>query len=251
MKKIQKTLIVIGALCILYGIGVVAIIGVTHWFDLFGIIAGIGIAGIGFTMPFFKSLPRLLRYLFILILITVLSGFIFTEMQIAIQGQRAPEPGAAYVIVLGAKVDGTEPSISLSRRIKAAAVYMLENPLSVAVATGGRGVGESITEAQAIATGLEELGIDLSRIKEEGQSTSTKENLLYGLDVIEENGGNTRSKVVIISSEYHVFRAKKLAEAIGYKNISTKGCSSMLYLTPQYYAREFAALVKEKKDGNI
>ena len=80
MKKIQKTLIVIGALCILYGIGVVAIIGVTHWFDLFGIIAGIGIAGIGFTMPFFKSLPRLLRYLFILILITVLSGFIFTEM---------------------------------------------------------------------------------------------------------------------------------------------------------------------------
>lgn len=251
MKRFGEIFIIAGVLCFLYGLGVVAIIGVTHWFDLFGMIVGVGITCIGLSAPFFKRFPKFLRYFLLVSLL--IAGFVFslTEMAIVAEGQRAPEPDAAYVIVLGEKVHGMQPSFALARRIEAAAAYMHENPNALALGTGGRGEGESISEGEAIVERLEALGIDVSRLYTESKSTTTKENLLYALQVIEENGGSAENKVVIVSSNYHVFRAKKLAEAVGYKDVSTKGCRSMFYLTPHYYAREFAAVVKEKMDGNI
>lgn len=248
---LQKGLLLTSIAFLFYGLGVVAIIGITHWFDFFSIMVGAGFACAAFSAPFFIKLPNILKRTFSFLFIAIFLGFAFTELLIIAEGQTFPKPKAEYVIILGAKVEGFEPSLALNYRINAAAEYMIENCESVALATGGQGVDECISEAEVIKQGLIALGIDPSRILVETQSASTKENFSYGLQIIESVGGSSTSSIVIVSSKYHVFRAKKLAEAIGYERVSTKGCPSMNYLLPHYYAREFVALIKEKWDGNI
>lgn len=251
MKQFSKIFIVIGILSVAYGAGVVSIIGVSHWFDFASVVAGVGIIAFVFLAPSFKILPKRIKQGFLFVLILALCIFGLTEMRIITEGQELPLAGADYIIVLGAKVEGENPSFALARRIEAAAEYMLANPSAIALATGGRGADEMISEGNAIANGLCALGIEQSRILVENKSTSTKENLFYALNIINKNGGSSKSRIVIVSSGYHIFRAKKLAEMIGYQNVSAKGCQSMPYLAPHYYAREFAALIKEKLDGNI
>lgn len=80
------------------------------------------------------------------------------------------------VIVLGAGVNGTEPSLILQSRIDAAADYLERHPDVLAVLSGGRGPGEEITEAKAMAQGLTQRGIPASRLILEEASTSMAEN---------------------------------------------------------------------------
>ena len=251
MEGFRKILFILGALFVLYGLGVVLIIGIHHWFDFFGIITGALMIAFAIGAPVFKELPSSIKLFASLIFIGTFCMFLVVQACVVRQGQSPPAAHAEYVIVLGAKVEGDTPSVTLLRRIEAASEYMLQNPRAIALTTGGCGIGEHISEGCATAGGLSSLGIDSSRILIEEESTSTRENLLYALQMIEQDGGSADSSVVIVSSAYHVFRARKLAESIGYKKVSTKGCASMPYLIPHYYAREFAALIKEKLDGHI
>ena len=57
-----------------------------------------------------------------------------------------PLPADA-VIVLGAGVNGTEPSLSLRTRLDAALDYLEAHPDIPVVLTGGTGYGEEISEA--------------------------------------------------------------------------------------------------------
>ena len=68
---------------------------------------------------------------------------------------------ADYIIILGARVKGDVPSLSLQYRIETAASYMMNNSETIAIASGGQGPGEDITEAEAIKRGLVEHGINV------------------------------------------------------------------------------------------
>lgn len=65
-------------------------------------------------------------------------------------------PNLEYIIVLGAHVEGTRLTKALLERTRRALQYMEEK----AVLSGGKGDGESITEAQAMCNYLVEHGID-------------------------------------------------------------------------------------------
>lgn len=180
-----------------------------------------------------------------------LTAFLLLEALIVSAALAGPEPGASYAVVLGAGVDGTTPSLTLSRRIRSAARYLQSYPDTIAVATGGQGPGEYISEAEAIAVELVRLGVDPARILLEAASTTTKENVLFARQVIEAAGGSVEDSVVIISSSFHLYRAVKLAGSVGFRDVSGQGSPSMRYLEPHYFAREAAALIKEKLDGNL
>ena len=251
MNRPQKIMTALGTVLILYGLGVLALIGYSHWFDAAGILAGIGWIGLAQWGPRIcaskKPAPRLLAGL----LAVAVSGFFLMEGAIVHAALQTPLPGAAYVIIPGAKVNGAVPSLTLDRRIRGAAEYLLDNPDAVAVATGGQGCGEALSEAAGIARELENLGIVPERILLEAESTTTRENLLFALQTIEARGGSGQEPTVIVSSAFHLYRAQRLAAALGYAAVSGKGCPSMGYLEPHYFAREAAALVKEKLDGNL
>ena len=54
------------------------------------------------------------------------------------------------VIVLGCKVNGTRPSLSLERRLDKATEYLIEHKDAMCIVTGNKGSDEEISEAQCM-----------------------------------------------------------------------------------------------------
>ena len=152
------------------------------------------------------------------------------------------DEGAKTVIVLGCKVNGSTPSKYLYDRCKAAAEYLNENPDAVAVLSGGQGSDEDISEAQCMENVLTQMGIDKSRLYQEDKSTNTTENIVFSKEVIAEHDLST--DVLIVTNEFHEYRAKLICEKNGLNFHSSCSHSSFFtFLT--YYTRELAGLLKE------
>lgn len=173
--------------------------------------------------------------------------FILVETIIIHAGQSRPEQQADYLIVLGAKVNGTHPSLILGYRIEAAAEYLKENPGTMVVASGGKGNDEDISEAQCIYQELVRKGIAPDRILIEETSVNTKENLMNSAKLLDPE----QDTVVLTTTDFHLFRALRLAKKCGYQHISGNPARSVWWLIPTNYTREFFAIIKELICGNF
>ena len=162
------------------------------------------------------------KILFYSALVVGLVMAIFTGKEILTSSQGSEDPKADFVIVLGAGVDGTEPSISLQERILAAKNYALKYPDSVLILTGCQGEYEDISEAQCMYDRLVAEGLSPQRLILEEQAQNTEENIAFSLELIREAYGEEATEsVCIISSEYHLYRAGLYA--------STHGIEAKLY----------------------
>lgn len=153
-----------------------------------------------------------------------------------------PEKDCAYVIVLGAGVNGTEPSLSLQERINAAYDYLSDHPASVCVVSGGQGPGESITEAACMRRELTERGIPAERIWMEEKATTTRENLRYSLDLIEARTGIRPTQIGLVSSDYHLYRASLFAREQNVSAVGIPAHTAWLTLRLNYFLREIVAV---------
>jgi uncharacterized SAM-binding protein YcdF (DUF218 family) len=147
-----------------------------------------------------------------------------------------------YMVVLGAKVRHDGPSVSLMDRIRAAADYMNTHPDVIAVVSGGKGGDEPMTEAQCMYNELVKLGIDPNRIWMEENATSTWENLHFSLNLIEEKTGSRPDKIGLLSSEYHLFRAKMFAKACEVEAVGIPAHTSRLSQMINHFMREVAGV---------
>lgn len=127
----------------------------------------------------------------------------------------AKDPEADWLIVLGAGVDGTTPSVSLSQRLRAALDYLTRYPEAKAVLSGGQGPGEDITEAECMFLWLTARGIDPARLRREESSTNTRENFRYSVGLIAAEEGFAPARAAVVSSEFHLCRATLLAKNEG------------------------------------
>lgn len=116
-----------------------------------------------------------------------------------------------YAVILGAKVNGETPSLSLKYRLEKALEYAEAHPDVILILSGGQGPDEGISEAEAMRRHLTQNGVDEQRLIIEDQSTSTYENLLFTKRLLPE----TVDELTIISSDFHLARAKKLARDLG------------------------------------
>lgn len=157
----------------------------------------------------------------------------------------APED-VDIVVVLGAKVNGENPSLALKMRIDAAYDYLADNPDTICIASGGQGADEGISEAECIARELVARGIDSSRIIIEDRSTSTSENLKYTAELV----GDKNASVAVVTNNFHVFRSMALARRCGLQNISGISADLPSILLPHYLAREFISIVVDTARGN-
>ena len=152
-----------------------------------------------------------------------------------------PEEPCPTVIVLGCQVRDTTPSLLLGYRIQAAADYLEENPEAVAILSGGQGDGEGISEAECMHRALVARGIDPLRLYKEEDSTVTLENLQNSMALMEREG--LRGPAVVVSNDFHIFRALKMAGDIG---LDARGLAarSLWFSRPTYILREALALIK-------
>lgn len=146
---------------------------------------------------------------------------------------------ADFLIILGAKVNGNVPSLSLQYRIDTAAEYLLANQSTIAIASGGKGPEENISEAEAIKQGLMKKGIEETRIRLENKSTSTTENIKFSKAFMSEDN----EQGVIVTNDFHVYRGVSIAKD---HNLVVTGLAAK---TPKVvlvksYVREYLAVTK-------
>lgn len=141
----------------------------------------------------------------------------------------------ATVVILGCKVKGSNPSLMLKERLDAAYKYLTDHPGSNAVLSGGKGDNEDISEALCMFNYLTDKGISSKRLYIEDKSTSTRENLEFSLEII--NNNQLNNSIAIVSNEFHLYRATAIADSydISYGTIKA---STAWWLFPTYYARE-------------
>ena len=176
-----------------------------------------------------------------LALMIVLMGMVVSDMN------RTPPMGLDYLIVLGARVEQEGPSRALRHRIDMAVEYMADNPDTIAIASGGRGMDEPISEAACIRDGLIAAGIAPERILLEDQSVTTAENMRFSEDLISDEDAS----VGIVTNNYHVHRALGLAEKAGIGNLYGVAAEYTGPTLFHYIVREALGLVADTMLGNL
>ena len=236
-------LCLVAVLCFIYFGMLVTYVGPQTFFFVFPLI-GIGCLLLAFIWRGHRKgkfvIPRgiIVAFWSVVSLGVVLFGVLFGMI---LHGQSVgPKADADYLIVLGAGLRGERPSLVLRNRINAAAKYLMENPDSKVVVSGGQGADELISEAEAMRRGLVELGISESRIIMEDKSTSTNENLTFSKAYIPAG-----ASVVIVTNKFHVYRACHLARECGYTSVSGLGADNVRWLNPTNYLRECMAVFKD------
>ncbi len=179
----------------------------------------------------------------IIVLIAAVLQFIAIESILVINGRSDAKTSTDYLIILGAGLKGETPSPILYGRLDAGVDYLRKYPEARAVVSGGQGRGEEITEAEAMYRYLVSKGIRKDRIIIENRSTSTMENFKYSKRLIEQKSGKTISEITFVTSNFHVFRAKMLADRNGLKSHAIS-CKTPAVVTVQLYIREYLALFK-------
>lgn len=185
---------------------------------------------------------KIVRTVFTSLLCLGLAVCAVTETLILRASFCEPAAKCQYIVVLGAKVNGTSPSLSLSDRINAACTYLKENPDTIAILSGGQGNDEDISEAQCMFQQLTKRGIAEDRLWLEDKATSTWENIKFSLDIIEEKSGTRPAAIGLLSSEYHLFRASLFAKDGGVEAIGIPAATSWVSLRINYFAREVAGV---------
>ena len=234
-RVINTLILIFGILCLLYyfGMGFAVRFGQSLLFLWL-------LAGLACSIRTGKPLPfsdRLLKIVHICIAVG-LAVFVFAECFICSGAFVEPEGGLDCIIVLGAKVNGTQPSGALAQRIDAAAVYLMANPDTVCIASGGQGDDEGISEAECIRRYLINYGIDPERVLIEDKSTSTLTNIENSLKLLPEGAEN----IGIVTNDFHIFRALATARHVSALNFSGIPAPSTGYGFTHYALREFFAV---------
>ena len=168
--------------------------------------------------------------------------FTIAEIRVWRDSRSDADTDAPYLIVMGAAVHGSVPSLSMRERTDAAYEWLVEHPAGVAVVSGGQGRGEDMTEARAMYDLLTARGIAPERVLMESLSASSYENLLFSLRIIAEHGGDPNGRVALCSSEYHLCRLCTIARALGCEPVRAAARTGHISLRVNYAVREAFAL---------
>ena len=177
------------------------------------------------------------------------SGFLLLGLEVFIinrgRSDMTPLPADA-VIVLGAGVNGTEPSLSLRTRLDAALDYLEAHPEIPVVLTGGTGYGEEISEAACMYDYLTAHGVEPGRLILEDQASNTAENFALSKPLLYEAGVDpAEGRVAVVTNDFHIARSELIAAREGYGDVA--GIPAPLpwvHLEINYTLREAFAMVK-------
>ena len=246
MKNKGNAYVVLGILCEIYFIGTI-IFGGRVTFAEFFLGLGILLIAIGLIKrrskkEYILMRPGKARTAIKICFFLGLASFIFIEGLIIQSALSKHSEKSDYLVILGAGLRGEVPSTALYQRLYASLEYIEINPNVKIVVSGGQGPGETITEAEAMERFLINHGVEKSQIIKEEKSTSTLENLKFTAEILEGLEKKENIEVTIVTNNFHMFRAKFLAQRQGLK---VYGYPAPLHpmLVPTCFTREYLAVI--------
>ena len=165
---------------------------------------------------------------------------------IAVQGRDSSMQEAAvpdFIVVLGAQVQGDGPSLTLKKRLDRTLEFLQAHPDKTVIVSGGQGADEVHTEASVMAQYLLARGAQPAQVIEEDQASNTRENLLFSAALAEARGTDT-SRVLIVTSDFHMCRAKYIARTLGMEPYGLTSRTWPWILKLNYTLREVFAFCK-------
>lgn len=240
-----------GSVSLLYFIGYVIWVGVNNSFTFFWLLLGMLSIVLGFVHQWMKNKNlnwyHHVTHIFYGILLCAFVCFFIILGMVVHKGTKKADKNADYMIVLGAHVYGERMSSNLKYRIALAKEYLEENPATKVILSGGQGHGEKISEAEAMYRYLIQNGIAKERIQKEEASVNTEENIKNSI----KTGNLEKKKVVIVSNDFHVYRAIGIAKKLGLTDAQGLGSKTHPYTSINCYTREVFAVIKYKLCGQI
>ena len=220
--------------CLLgYGMSALAFLGLAACLGFFGLMAGRRGPG-----------ARRLKLIVIIVLLIGVACFLAAEIPVLMDCRSDADTTAPYLIVCGAGVHGSTPSLSMTDRLREAMAWLDAEPAGKAVLTGAQGPGEDLSEAQAMFDWLTARGVDPGRLILEDQAVNSLQNLRYSLERIAADGGDPAGRVAILSSEYHLHRLGWMAERLGCQPVLVAARTTKISLFINYAVREAFAMWK-------
>lgn len=250
MKKTIKILNILGIMCFIYVLAIYFFMGYgSKFFLVWGVIGAFFIV-IAFLLKrkeLYDKIPLWIKRICIMLFAACMVFFLVVEGIIVSGFKSDAKSGADYCIILGAQWNKSGPSYVLKKRLDKAVEYLNDNPDTIAIASGGKGSNEHVSEAEGMESYLIDAGIDADRIIKEDKSTNTSENLIFSAKLM--NVENDR--VVIVSNNFHEFRAKAIAKKQGYKYVEGLAAGSFPAMLPNNMLREFVGVIKDYLFGNL
>ena len=146
-------------------------------------------------------------------------------------------------IVFGAKVKEDGPAKTLASRLDVAVDVMLADRSAVCIVSGGQGADEPFTEASCMFSYMVERGVSPDRIFLEEKASSTKENILYSAELINQQGLTDR-QIICISSETHIPRIRLMCSRADIDALYIKAETPMKVFLFTTWVREYLSYVK-------
>lgn len=241
-------LVLIAVLFIIYGIMVKRIKSGTHfyrvWFIMAGILLVIGLLRI---LGLWQKLPGYLRYTVLALWLIYIAVCLIVFVRVIRGFSHKVPDDLDYIIVLGTQIKEDGPSKALFFRLDRAREYLIANPRTKVIVSGGQGYNEPVTEASGMKKWLTENGIDGSRIITEDRSKTTHENLMFSKELFD----HENSSFGILSSNFHLYRASLLAKKAGLKGFSLIPAYTTPLFLPHNMLREVFAYTKDRITGNL
>jgi uncharacterized SAM-binding protein YcdF (DUF218 family) len=159
-------------------------------------------------------------------------------------GSEAAVPAPAAILVLGSGSPNCEVSPTLKSRLDVGLALARQQPAASVVVTGGRDFsGLDCTEAGLMADYLVGQGLPAQRILREDRSTSTDENMRFSRAVLEAHGIGPDAPLVMVTSDFHLLRAARIARKAGFGAVSGVSSPTPLYVRYNAWLREYFAYI--------
>lgn len=241
---------ILGIVCFVYCLCIAFFMGYgTKFFLIWGALAAVfGVLSLILAhREWLGRIPVWLKAVFVICAVVGIVFFTAVETAIFSQFHARANADADYLIVLGAQWKQNGPSYVLQKRLDTAVTYLEKNPDTIVIVSGGQGNNELISEAEGMKGYLMQAGIAEERILLENQSVNTCENLVYSGQLLDK----TNDRVVLVTNNFHMFRALQIAKKQGYLHIEGLASSSYPAMMPNNLLREFFGVVKDFLVGNL
>jgi uncharacterized SAM-binding protein YcdF (DUF218 family) len=110
---------------------------------------------------------------------------------------------------------------------------------TLVIASGGKGSGEEISEAESIKSELKKQGISENRIILEDQSTDTYENINFSKKLIPKGA----KLGLVVTNNFHLYRAVSIARDYGLQ-VQGLPAETPWIAVVKSYSREYLAITK-------
>lgn len=246
-KRFYYILIFLGMLGILDAILASIYTGINVGTLFPGIVGGIIIIYVYIKLWIRRGKPviqnSLVRNLVCILVILSILSFVFVEALIVYGSSSQEDVEADFLVILGAGLRGGDITLVLQERLLKGIEYLEKYPDSKVVVTGGKGFGESITEAEAMEGYLVSKGIEPQRIVKEDKATSTMENFVFSKEILQQVMKAKENRIVVITNDFHMMRAKLLARRVGFEPYGIT-CNTPISVRANCYIREYFAFIK-------